>query len=130
MPQNAIPSGTFLPNFIGFMSIDSTGGILTGGKRYAIMKIQTTKEGMDMKRKIMLTVAILTAVLLLLALASCGALKNNPTLLWLRVNRAMNKLDSYEIDTDMKMVFYVNGHPVTSKATGRTIEMDVGKKSQ
>jgi hypothetical protein len=94
------------------------------------MKIQTTKEGMDMKRKIMLTVAILTAVLLLLALASCGALKNNPTLLWLRVNRAMNKLDSYEIDTDMKMVFYVNGHPVTSKATGRTIEMDVGKKSQ
>jgi hypothetical protein len=94
------------------------------------MKIQTTKEGIDMKKKIILTLAILVVLLLTLTLASCGALKNNPTMLWLRVNRAMNKLDSYEIDTEMKMIFYVNGHPVTTRADGRRIEVDVGKKSQ
>jgi hypothetical protein len=69
-----------------------------------------------MKKRILLTVIMLTVLLLILTLASCGALKNNPTAMWLRINRAMSKLDSYEMATNMKMIFYVNGQEVKGSA--------------
>ena len=83
-----------------------------------------------MKKKIILTTAILAALFLMIALSSCALLGNNPTLMWARINRAMNKQSSFEMDTEMNMIFYVDGNQVTSRADGRTVEVDIGKNSQ
>ena len=83
-----------------------------------------------MKKKIILTTAILAALFLMIALSSCALLGNNPTLMWARINRAMNKQSSFEMDTEMNMTFYVDGNQVTSRADGRTVEVDIGKNSQ
>lgn len=94
------------------------------------MKLPILKEDTDMKKKIILAVAILAVVLLAVSLSSCGLSKNHPKGAWFRANLAMGKLDSYEIETEMNMTFYVNGHQVISRATGRTIEVDIGEKDQ
>ena len=83
-----------------------------------------------MKKKIILTTAVLAVLFLTIALSSCALLGNNPTAMWARINRAMNKQSSFEMDTEMDMVFYVDGNQVTSRADGRTIEVDIGKDSQ
>ena len=58
------------------------------------------------KKTLFLLVCI--SIVLLLTLVSCGEPKSAEAL-YEKVDQVMNSLNSYEMDMDMKMTFYVSG---------------------
>ncbi|MBR5616171.1 MAG: hypothetical protein IKW66_05060, partial [Clostridia bacterium] len=71
------------------------------------------------KKTLFLLVCI--SIVLLLTLVSCGEPKSAEAL-YEKVDQVMNSLNSYEMDMDMKMTFYVSGYKVTGESRGHAVE--------
>lgn len=110
-----------MPNFIGFAMLDSTDAILTGGQGCVIMNVQTSKEDIDMKKRIFLAVAILAVMLSLLALSSCDAFKKDAGDVWKEVSSAMADVESATTKVNMALTFYSSGKKVEGTVKGRSV---------
>lgn len=74
-----------------------------------------------MKKRIILTVAILTAVLLLLSLLSCKPQQDDVPDVWKMVSAAMSDVDSCTTKVHMDLTFYSSGKKVEGTVEGRSV---------
>ena len=68
------------------------------------------------------TLFLLACILfMLLTLVSCGEPKSAEAL-YAKVDKTMSALNSYEMDLDLKMTFYISNYKVSSEGTGHAVE--------
>ena len=71
------------------------------------------------KRTLFMLICI--SIVMLLTLISCGKPKSAQEL-YEKVDKEMSKLNSYEMDMELEMTFYMDSYKISSEATGHGIE--------
>lgn len=77
-----------------------------------------------MKKKSLLIVCVILCLIALASLSSCGNIK--AVSVWSKVSRAMDKLESYEMNISTRLVYYIEGNKVTADGDGHAIVDGIG----